>query len=359
MNWILAQATTQATSATSGSFWMPPQASTVAGGVDSLFYFIFWITVFFFVLILALMLYFVAKYRYTEARPDAEPAPSHSTALELTWTIIPTILVLMIFYFGFRGFLKMSVVPPNAYEINVTAKMWAWEFAYPNGYVDTDLHIPANTPIRIVLQSQDVLHDLYIPQFRTKKDAVPGRYNHLWLQATAATPLGLDGKPDLERAYDIFCAEYCGTSHSSMRAKVIVHDAAKFSTWLADASDPFKTMTPLQVGQMYVTKRGCLQCHTVDGSKLIGPSLKNVFGEEQLLTDGTKVVADENYIKESIYDPAAKIVAGYTPQMPSYKTSFKDRDIDAIITYLKSISDKYKNETLGAATAPATATAPN
>lgn len=360
MNWILAQATTQATSATSGSFWMPPQASTVAGGVDSLFYFIFWITVFFFVLILALMLYFVAKYRYTEARPDAEPAPSHSTALELTWTIIPTILVLMIFYFGFRGFLKMSVVPPNAYEINVTAKMWAWEFAYPNGYVDTDLHIPANTPIRIVLQSQDVLHDLFIPQFRVKKDAVPGRYNHLWLQATDTTPLGADGKPDLSRAFDIYCAEYCGTSHSSMRAKVIVHETAKFGSWLAEASDWEKQgITPLAQGEKFVRTRGCLGCHSVDGTRLIGPSLKNVFGEEQLLTDGTRVIADENYLKESIYDPAAKVVASFTPQMPTYKTSLKDKDVNAIIVYLKSISDKYKNETISVTTAPTTTTAPN
>lgn len=360
MNWILAQATTQASSASPATFWMPPQASTVAGGVDSLFYFIFWITVFFFVLILALMLYFVAKYRYTEARPDADPAPSHSTALELTWTIIPTILVLMIFYFGFRGFLKMTVVPPNYYEINVTAKMWTWEFAYPNGYVDSDLHIPANTPIKIVLKSEDVLHDLYIPQFRTKKDAVPGRYNQLWLEATATTPLGLDGKPDLSKAFDVYCAEYCGMSHSSMRAKVIVHSVETFPAWLAEASDPFKSgMTALEIGRMYVAKSGCLQCHSLDGSKLVGPSLKNVFGEEQLLTDGSKVVADENYLKESIYDPAAKIVAGYQPQMPSFKSRFKDRDVDAIILYLKSISDKYKNEAISATTTTAPVTRPN
>ncbi len=339
MNWILAQAS-------SGGFWMPRRASTVAGDVDALFSFIFWLTVFFFCLILVLMVAFVLKYRHREGYEQPAKPPAHSTALELTWTIIPTILVLLIFYFGFRGYLHMSVAPPNAYEINVTARMWHWDFIYPNGYVDSELHIPVDTPVRLVMQSEDVIHSLFIPQFRVKKDVVPGRYNRFWFQATE------------QGEFDIYCAEYCGNGHSTMLSKVIVHDSAGFNKWLEQASSWETRMTPAEGGKMLVSSRGCLQCHSVDGTRVIGPTLKNVFGEEQNVDGGQKVLADENYIRESLYEPNAKIVAGYTPQMPSYKGSLKDRDVDAIIAYLKSISDKHKNDTMSVpATAPTSAPA--
>jgi cytochrome c oxidase subunit 2 len=329
-----------------GGFWMPPEASTVASNVDNLFFFIFWITVFFFFLVLVLMTYFCIKYRHRKGHEEADPAPAHSTALELTWTVIPTVLVLMIFYFGFRGFLHMNVAPPNAYEINVDAKMWQWEFVYPNGYVDTELHIPLNTPVRAVLQSQDVIHSLFIPQFRVKKDAVPGRYNRMWFEATELSP---------PEGFDIYCAEYCGTSHSTMRAKVIVQTPEDFKAWMDRVSNPFETHTPAEVGKMYVEKRGCLQCHSLeDKPGPSGPSLKNVFGEKQLLSDGSEVLADENYIRESLYEPNAKIVKGFNPIMPSQKATFKERDVGAVIEYLKTISDKYKNQTIsvGATSGP-------
>jgi cytochrome c oxidase subunit 2 len=328
MNWLLAQTAP-------GGFWMPPQASTVADDVDGLFYFIFWITVFFFVLILTLMIFFVVKYRYREGRENPERAPAHSTALELTWTIIPTVLVLMIFYYGFQGFLRMSIAPPNAYEIQVTASMWSWSFTYPNGHVNNELHIPVNMPVRLVLSSTDVIHALYVPQFRVKRDAVPGRYNRFWFEATQVS--GPDG-------FDIYCAEYCGQKHSKMRSKVVVHEPSEFTKWLDEASDPYKRMTDLEAGKMFVNTTGCLQCHSVDGSKGNGPSFKDLFGKQEHMSDGSSVQVDENYVRESVYDPAAKIVQGYGLQMSSYRGRLKDRDVNAIILYLKSISSHAKSE---------------
>jgi cytochrome c oxidase subunit 2 len=323
---------------------MPPSASTVAPDVDGLFSFIFWITVFFFVLVTVLTVVFVWKYRLREGQPPPPKAAAHNTALELTWTIIPTIIVLIIFYFGFRGFLHMSVIPPNAYEINVTAQMWNWQFVYPNGHVDTELHIPVDVPVRLVLNSTDVIHSLYVPQFRVKKDVVPGRFNRFWVQATELSP---------PEGFDIYCAEYCGNGHSRMLSKVHVHDLQGYKKWLEDASNWETHMTPVQAGEQFFKTRGCTQCHTVTGEVLKAPTLKNVFGEPQKLTNGATVVADENYIRESIYEPAAKVVAGFEPQMPSYKGLLKDNDVMAIIEYLKSISDKQKNETINL-TAPTT-----
>ena len=347
--------------ATSGGFWMPQRASTVAPEVDGLFNFIMWVTIFFFFLILALTVVFVIKYRYREGAAPPEKTAAHSTALELTWTVIPTIIVLMIFYFGFRGYLHMEVAPPDAYEINVNGKTWNWEFTYPNQHVDSELHIPVKTPIRVVLSSQDVIHSLFIPQFRVKKDAVPGRYNRFWFEATETTPLGPDGKPDPNQAFDIYCAEYCGQSHSDMRAKVIVHTPEDYRRWLEDASNWQKSMTPLEAGKMFVNTRGCLTCHSVDGSRSTGPTWKDLFGRDEPMSDGTTVHVDENYIRESLYEPAAKVVAGYTVQMQSYKGSLKEEDVGAIIAYMKSISSHYKGDQLPAAagatqptTAPAT-----
>lgn len=313
------------------SFWMPQRASTHAGGVDDLFSFILWLSVFFFTLIAVLLVIFIWRYRYRGGKAEASVA-GHSTALELTWTIIPTILVIVIFYYGFKGYLHMAVAPPDAYEIQVTARMWNWAFTYPNGHVDSELHIPLDTPVRLVMSSDDVIHSLFIPQFRVKKDVVPGRYNKFWFQATETG------------TFDIYCAEYCGQRHSEMLTKVIVHDATEFKQWLEQAGNWETKMTPAEAGRMFFIKRGCMQCHSVDGSRVIGPTLKDVFGAQRAMKTGGNVLADENYIRESILDPQKQIVAGFDPVMPSYRGSLSDRDIGAMIAYLKSISANYKTE---------------
>lgn len=318
------------------SFWMPFRASTYSGDVDFTFYFIYWISVFFSVLIFAALIYFSIRYRAKANQHAPAHKAGHSTTLELTWTLIPTLIVLMIFYFGFRSFLKTAVIPPDAYEIGVHAQMWSWSFNYPDGHVDSELHVPAGVPVRLVLTSADVIHSFYVPAFRIKKDAVPGRYNKTWFQSDSV------GK------YQVFCAEYCGTSHSQMGAIVVVHPMkpdnsgiAPWGEWEAVSRD-VRRMPPLEVGKSLYTARGCNQCHSIDGASGRGPTWKDVFNNQRQFRDGGGALADENYIVESINNPQAHIVAGYDAIMPSYKGQLKPDEITGIIAYMKTISTHYQ-----------------
>jgi cytochrome c oxidase subunit 2 len=189
-----------------GGFWLPEQASDAASGVDNLFSFIFWISLFFFALIVILMLVFVVRYRRREG-VEPEPSPSHNTALEVTWTVIPLLLVMVIFAWGFKVYIDMRTPPANSYEVQVTGQKWKWLFTYPTGHVDEELHVPVDQPVRLVMTSEDVIHSFYVPAFRIKQDVVPGRYSKVWFRATKVG------------TYQIFCAEYCGTGHSDMLAR--------------------------------------------------------------------------------------------------------------------------------------------
>lgn len=308
------------------SFWLPPQVSTVARSVDWLFYFILGICIVFFVLIVVLMAIFIVKYRRREDRQDGEESPRHNLTLELSWSVIPLILVVIIFFFGFKGFLDISTPPANAYEIYVEGQKWNWTFTYPNGYVDADLHVPVNRPVRLVMSSADVIHSLYVPAFRIKNDVVPGRYSQAWFEATEAGE------------YELFCAEYCGTSHSDMIAHVVVHAPGEFETWLENASNFLETMTPIDAGRKLYSLRGCQQCHSVDGTPKIGPTLSGIFGHDVSLEGGGTINVDENYLRRSILEPAVDIVAGYEPVMPTYQGRLKDAEINAIVEYIKSLS---------------------
>ena len=328
--------------------YLPPKASTVAGDVDGLFNGILFITAFFTLLIFAGMMYFAIRYRHRPGHEGGE-SPGHSTALELTWTIVPTIIVLVIFYYGFRGYLDMTVVPPNAYEIQVRSWMWNWGFVYPNGYQSSELHIPKDRPVRLVLTSEDVIHSLYIPAFRLQKMTVPGRYNRYWLQAKE---LG---------EFKIYCAQYCGQKHSEMLSKVVVHTPEDFDDWLEVASNPEKQpgFTPVKGGEQILTARGCLQCHTLTGGASTGPTFKDLFGKQEPLADGTTVLVDENYIRDSILYPQKQLVQGFQPVMPSFLGTISDRQIEWINAYLKSISVHYKGGDPNQPTnAPATGAAP-
>lgn len=331
-----------------GSILLPQEASTYAAGVDWLFYLILAICAFFFFLILVLVVYFAIRFR---ARPGhvAQPSPSHSTGLELTWTIIPTIIVVVLFYLGFRTYIDIITPPPQPYQINVTARKWSWSFTYPNGHVDNNLYLPKDTPVLLVLQSEDVIHSLYVPAFRVKRDCVPGRYNKMWVQATQTGE------------FQLFCAEYCGTRHSTMLAKVHVKPQPEFAQWLSDAGNWVAKMPPAEAGAKLFAMRGCNQCHSIDGSGNTGPTLKNVFGYDVPLKDGSAVRADEDFIRESILNPSAKIVKGYENVMPSFQGQFKDNEISAVIAYLQSLSDKAPSTqtpgTSGAPGAPGTAPA--
>ncbi len=310
---------------------MPPSASTIAPDVDWLFDFIMAICVFFFILIFVLLVVFAWKYRYREGAPE-DRGPKHNTALELTWTFIPTVIVIVIFFYGFKGFVQMAIIPQNNYEIDVSARMWSYTFRYPTGHVDNVLHIPAETPVQLVLNSDDVIHGFYIPAFRIKKDDVPGRYNRIWIIADKVDM----GKP---QTYDIFCTQFCGQGHSTMRSHVVVHSPDDFNAWLKTA-DIF-VGTPAEAGKHIWETRGCNQCHTIDGSAGRGPTWKDVFGSEVVTQKDGTLLADENYIHTVITQPNIHPLPGFDPIMPPTQGLLTEKDVDNVIAFLKSLSVHY------------------
>jgi cytochrome c oxidase subunit 2 len=318
---LLSRAAVQA----SGGFWMPVEGSTTSVAVDSIFSLVLWVSVFFFVLIVFLMVLFVVRYRRREGREEADPAPTHNTKLEIAWTTIPILIVIVIFAWGFRVFLNINTPPANAYEIQVTGQKWKWLFTYPNGHVDQDLHVPVNTPIRLVLTSEDVIHGFYIPAFRLKHDVLPGRYEKLWFRAVKTGE------------FQIYCTQYCGTGHSDMWAKVIVHEPGDFERWLQAASNFLKTMSPAKAGEHIYRTMGCAQCHTVDGTASTGPTWKGLFGSHVPLAGGRTMTADENYLRNCILNPTENVPLGFQPVMPTFKGRLSDPEISAVIAYMKTL----------------------
>jgi cytochrome c oxidase subunit II len=316
---------------TGGTFWQAPSASTIAPDVDWLFNFILAICVFFFFLILILLVVFAWKYRYKEGDP-APVGPKHNTALELTWTFVPTVIVIVIFVYGFKGFLHMAIAPLDSYEIDVSARMWSYTFRYQTGHVDNILHIPAETPVLLVLNSDDVIHGFYIPAFRIKKDDVPGRYNKIWIVA--------DAVPEGTKAtYDIFCTQYCGQGHSTMRSHVVVQSPDDFNTWLKSA-DIFNG-TPAEAGKHIWETRGCNQCHTIDGSAGRGPTWKDVFGSTVKFQDGNTALADEDYLHGVITHPNSHPLPGFDPIMPPTQGLLTEKDVENVIAFIKTFSVHY------------------
>jgi len=305
-------------------FWLPVDASTTGESVDGLFDYIMWVNVVGTLLLLGLMIYFVAKYRAKSRHDKPEPSTDHHSGMEIVWSVVPIPIVLLMFAWGFKGFIELRTTPKDAYEIHVTGQKWKWLFQYPNGHTDDVLHVPQNRKVRVVINSVDVLHSLYFPAFRTKIDAVPGRYTELWFEATKSGE------------FPIFCAEYCGTSHSDMITKVVVHEGEGFNDWLVQIERQLDDMPPLALGEKMYNQQGCATCHSTDGSVKTGPSFKGLFGKSEALADGTSVTVDENYIRESILEPQAKLVKGFPPAMPTFKGKLSDKKITGLIEYIKA-----------------------
>lgn len=306
---------------TPNGYWMPPAASTVAQSVDDLYFVIFWLCVVFFFIVTGGVVYFAYKYRRRHPDQLASQQIGHNTLLEATWTIIPAILVIWIFVLGFRVYMDLVVAPGDALDYQVTAKQWAWDFRDPDGCsVPGELHVPAGRPVKLTMRSDDVIHSFYVADFRIKQDVLPGRYSSVWFQA------------DKPGTHAIQCTEYCGTSHSNMFAKVVVHTPEEF----ANRAQTFCKVTVGKEHGEKLYKNQCAACHTIDGNRLVGPSFKGIWGREGKMADGTKVVVDENYIVESIRIPTAKVVEGYPPAMPAFPTLSND-DIASIIEYMKTL----------------------
>lgn len=325
------------------TMFFPPERSSVAGTVDGLFDFIYYLSLFFFVLIVGAMIYFVLKY-YQRPGHTETPSPSHNEPLEITWSVIPSLLVGVIFFFGFTEYLNMREPPENAYEIQVIANKWNWLFRYPNGAESSDLHIPVDRDVKFLLQSQDVLHSFYVPAFRIKMDCVPGRYTWTWVKATETTGSGIDDSS--HDPLNLFCAEYCGQKHSQMRALVYVHETAEFEQWAEKAANILENNTPEEAGEILFKRKGCAQCHSVDGdnsAKYAGPPLNGQWGtDRQVIPRGSSspitVKMDENYVRQSIRQPNSEIVVGRKPGMTVFTPQLlKDEEITAIIAYLKTL----------------------
>lgn len=313
----------------SPNFWTPTNSSTFAQDTDWLFLAITWASGVVTLGVVVAMVYFCWKY-YASDRSKNERATSnvdHNNVLEITWSIIPLIAVVAFFVWGLNGFLDLRTPPKESYEIHATAQKWKWLFQYPNGFVTDKLHVPKDKPVKVIIESQDVIHAFYVPAFRQKIDAVPGRYTHAWFQAVETGE------------FPLFCAEYCGTAHSDMITTVVVHESADFDGWLKKAQEEEEKIAlqdPVGYGEKLFKQQGCETCHSVDGSVKIGPSMKGIFGKTEKFTDGTSAEIDENYLRESIEDPQAKIVQGFPPSMPTYKGKLSNNQIRALIEFIKS-----------------------
>lgn len=307
-------------------FMLPEAKSPTAEATDALFHFINEVSLIFLVGITFAIIYFAIKYR-RKSDDDKTPVITHNNTLEITWSVIPLILVMIVFAWGYSGWLTLKTVPDDAYEVQVTGFKWGWTFNYANGAVSSnELHVPAGRPIKLVMKSRDVLHSFFVPDYRIKQDLMPNRYTYAWFRA------------DEPGESIVFCTEYCGTSHSNMLATVIVHEQEDFDTWLATATIPGTGQSPVEYGKDLIAQQGCASCHSIDGSQMIGPTFKGIWEKEGQLADGSTYLADENYIRESILYPQEKIVSGYENQrMTAYEGILDDDQISAIIEYLKTL----------------------
>ncbi|MFN0152634.1 MAG: cytochrome c oxidase subunit II [bacterium] len=299
----------------------PEAASTLAGKVDALFFFLCAVSIVFSLLIGGLVFYFAARYRRRSENERAHQIHGDNR-LETIWSVIPFALAMVMFVWGVDVYFEYARPPRDAMDIYVVGKQWMWKFQHPEGHREiNELHVPTGRAVRLTMTSEDVIHDLYIPAFRVKQDAVPGRYSTVWFEAT---------KPG---RYHLFCAEYCGTKHSQMIGSVVVMEPAEYQAWLAGDAP---AMSLAAAGEKLFEELACVTCHRED-TKARGPLLDDLFGKEVRLRDGSTVVADEKYLRDSILRPAAKIVAGYEPIMPTFEGQISEEGLLSLVSYIKSL----------------------
>lgn len=304
-----------------GSTFMPPQASSFAADIDSLYKFLIIASLISCVLVIGGMIYFALQYK-RKTDNDKTAYISHNATLEFLWSFIPFVIFMIVFGWGFKIFHDMRTMPKNAYEVHVVGQKWYWDFVYKSGRKTSgEFYVPVNEPVKLIISSRDVLHSVFIPGFRVKQDAVPGRYTALHF---TATKLG---------TFQFFCTEYCGDGHSAMLAKVHVLSKEKYEEWLQN--DPYKGLSVAEIGQAVFAQK-CVACHNMSHEKKVGPGLAGIFGQEHAFTDGTKAIVDENYLRTSILNPAEKIVAGYPNAMTPFQGQISEQELLGLIEYIKS-----------------------
>lgn len=309
--------------------FFPDQASTIAPRVDALYFYLVAISAFFSLVIFVSVVYFAVKYR---RRSEDEPPPPQmrdDLRLEITWIVVPLILVMIAFFWGASVYYAMARPPDNALEIFVVGRQWMWKFQHPDGQREiNELHVPLGRPVKLTLASEDVIHSFFIPVFRVKHDVIPGNYTTVWFEPTRA------GR------FHLFCTEYCGTQHAGMVGQVVVLEPNEYEAWLSGGVSAGAARAPegslANRGQKIFQDLGCQTCHLQDRQG-IGPMLAGIFGKPQRLQTGQTVTADESYLRESILNPQAKIVAGFQPVMPPYQGRVNEEQLVDLIAYIKGL----------------------
>ena len=302
---------------------LPASASTAAGRFDTLFLAMLLLTGTVALAVAVLIVFFSVRYRKGSAA-DRSHAPRRGRPIEIAWTVTPLLLFLGIFAWAAYDYTRLYQAPPDAMPVFVVAKQWMWKLQHANGRREIDeLHVPLGQPVRLLMTSQDVIHSFYVPAFRVKQDVVPGRYTSLWFTPTKAGE------------FHLFCAEYCGTDHAAMRGRIIVMQPSDFARWLQSGpAQPGIAARGFELFRRY----GCSGCHTA-GSSVHAPDLNGLLGRTVHLQDGRALVADENYIRDSILLPRKDVVAGYEPIMPSFAGQVGEEDVMAIIEYIRGTGE--------------------
>ncbi|MFM2124822.1 MAG: cytochrome c oxidase subunit [Acidobacteriota bacterium] len=311
-----------------GRFLLPPQGSAYAATADGAFLTIYWLSVVLFWGVTLTALYFAWRYQYKPGR--VTPHQTHNTTLEIAWSVIPLLICVGLFFIGMNGFMKYAVAPGDAMEVSVTGKQWLWEFTYPDGSKTiNDLHVPVNKPVKLVMTSEDVIHDFYIPDMRIKMDVVPGRYTQIWFQPTV---LGL---------HTFTCAEYCGKDHSGMKGNLTVDSDDDFAKFMVTGGTEWETYRDqnrwAEWGALQYARKGCNSCHSVDGTGSKGPTWKGLFGKTESFADGSTAVVDAAYLEQSMLQPNAKVVKGFEPVMPTFQGLLRNHEIKGLIAYIESL----------------------
>jgi cytochrome c oxidase subunit II len=305
----------------------PEAASSIAEGVDHLYFVLTFITLFFTIAIFSTIFFFMVKYR-RRAENEVPPDTEENLPLELAWTIIPTLICAGLFLWASSLYFENSRPPSASTEIFVIGKQWMWHIQHPEGVREiNELHVPEGVPVKLTMTSEDVIHDFYIPAFRVKKDVIPGRYSSLWFQATKVG------------TYHLFCAQYCGADHAEMLGWVYVMSPADYETWLASGI-PSETME--KTGEKIFNKLGCSSCHQPDGTGR-GPSLVGDYGKEEDLKSGEKRLVDEAFIRQAIINPNSVALKNYPPIMPTFRGQINEEQVLQLIAYVKSLASEERN----------------
>jgi cytochrome c oxidase subunit 2 len=303
-----------------------PALLTTTDAVDPVFIFIFSAILLLFGGITATMIWFVIRYRRSRA-PEPTSAVASNLWLEIVWTVLPSILVMAMFYSGWAGYLALRTVPTGALPVTATARMWSWSFSYANGRTSPQLYVPVGKPVLVNLVALDILHGFFLPAFRVKRDVVPGMKNHAWFVA------------DKAGSYDLFCSQYCGRDHSAMITTVEALPEAEFAAWLVQTEEIAEGQGLKPDGARLAKEKGCLACHSLDGSRGVGPTFKGLYHKQEIvLQNGRKltITVDDTYLRESIRFPNEEVVEGFQPVMPA-NSDLKDDEIEALVEFIEGV----------------------